>query len=434
MNNDFRYILEPYKGLNSRVTCPACKKRNQFARYFDQETNEPLANIVGRCNREINCGYHYTPKEYFEAQKLTEPNKKTPSFTVKLPSKETKKKPSAGIPFIFLKKSRKAYDQNNFAKYLFDKIGKETAMQVLSLYHVGTSKHWFGATVFWQIDIFGKVRAGKIMLYNKETGHRIKEPYPHINWIHKLVKLKDYNLNQCLFGEHLLKVYPNKPTAIVESEKTAILGAAYQPTFNWLAAGNLNNLSRERCQPLKGKTVFLFPDAGAFKIWNKKAQNLKDLASFIVSDLIEKHATPEQIKKGYDLGDYFEGQPKTMFTGRKEFEQTPNIKTITKTKIPENVKQMQDTFETDFDFIQDQEDPFKKEPLEVWPIDDLEAFFSSVKIPKEPIQLNNASTITNPNQFIKTHLATIKANNGKQIFKPHFERLLALKQFLSKIN
>jgi len=434
MNNDFRYILEPYKGLNSRATCPACKKRNQFALYIDQETNETLANIVGRCNREINCGYHYTPKQYFEAQKLTEPNKKQPSFIIKPPKKEINKKPSIGIPFNFLKKSRKAYNQNNFANYLFDKIGKETAIKILSLYHVGTSKHWFGATVFWQIDIFGKIRAGKIMLYNKENGHRIKEPYPHITWIHKLVKLKDYDLNQCLFGEHLLKVYPNKPTAIVESEKTAILGAAYQPTFNWLAAGNLNNLSRERCQPLKGKTVFLFPDAGAFKIWNKKAQDLKDLASFIVSDLIEKHATPEQIKKGYDLGDYFEGQPKTMFTGRKEFEQTPKIKPIVKAKIPENVKQIQDTFDTDFDFIQDQEEPFKKEPLEFWPIEELETFFSSINIPEEPIQLNKASTINNPKQFIKNQLTIIKVNNGKKAFIPYFERLLNLKDILSKDN
>jgi hypothetical protein len=57
--------------------------------------------------------------------------------------------------------------------------------------------------------------------------------------------------------EHLLKIYPQRPIAIVESEKTASC-RCISTEFNWFAAGNLNNLSRERCQPLKGKTVLLF--------------------------------------------------------------------------------------------------------------------------------------------------------------------------------
>jgi hypothetical protein len=65
--------------------------------------------------------------------------------------------------------------------------------------------------------------------------------------------------------EHLLKIYPQRPIAIVESEKTAILAAPISTEFNWLAAGNLNNLSRERCQPLKGKTVLLFLMLGPLK-------------------------------------------------------------------------------------------------------------------------------------------------------------------------
>jgi hypothetical protein len=53
MNNEFRYILEPYKGLNSVL--PLLQRKNQFTRYFDQETNEPLNNSVGLCNRAINA-------------------------------------------------------------------------------------------------------------------------------------------------------------------------------------------------------------------------------------------------------------------------------------------------------------------------------------------------------------------------------------------
>ena len=66
MNKDFKYILEPYKGIKTRHTCPACNKKNQLARYIDIETLQALSYNVGRCNREVNCGYHYTPKQFFE--------------------------------------------------------------------------------------------------------------------------------------------------------------------------------------------------------------------------------------------------------------------------------------------------------------------------------------------------------------------------------
>lgn len=435
MSNDFKYILQPYKGLNSRTTCPACQKKNQFARYLDQQTNEPLADNVGRCNREVNCSYHYTPKQYFEDNNIQPIQNKTFTPSPK-PEPEPVKQTFSNIPFDILRRTRKAYDQNNFTQFLFDKLGKETALQVLILYHIGTSKHWPGATVFWQIDILGKVRAGKIMLYDKETGHRVKKPYPHITWIHKLINIKDYQLNQCLFGEHLLTLYPDKPAAIVESEKTAILAAAYQPAFNWLAAGNLNNLSRERCKPLKGKTVLLFPDAGAYQIWNKKAKDLKDLTNFIVSDLIEQHATPEQIEKGFDLADYFEGQPKTMFTGRKEFEQTPDNKITEEIILPGIIKEIQKPIEqepsaADVKLLFNQEALAIHQPTEIWPIEELEEYFLKTPIPEGPIKLSNSINILDPKTFIQNHLATIKENNGKETFKSYFDRLVSLKNFLS---
>jgi hypothetical protein len=419
MNTDFKYILQPYTNINSRITCPACLKPRQFTPYIDQETKERVSDKVGRCNRETSCGYHYTPKQYFQDNNVFKPYEKTYFIPSAIPPPEAIKTVSLGIPFEILKRSRKAYDQNNFAKFLIDKVGEKTALQMLSLYHLGTSKHWLGATVFWQIDIEGKVRAGKIMLYDKVTGHRIKKPFPHITWLHKLIQLKDYQLNQCLFGEHLLRVYPDKPTAIVESEKTAILAAAYLPAFNWLATGNLNNFNRERCQPLQGKTVLLFPDAGAYEIWHKKAKDLQNLATFIISDLIETNATPLQIEEGFDLADYLEGQPKTMFTGRKEFEQTPDIKIIKEAFISDNMQPLEEEFPS-------------FEPLEIWPIEELEEFFFNTTIPEKSISLNNFSKISNPKKYIETYLSIIKTNNGNKTYKPYFERLQLLKDILSK--
>lgn len=101
---------------------------------------------------------------------------------------------------------------------------------------------WNGSTVFWQIDVRGNVRAGKIMGYDAVTGHRIKEPFSQVNWVHSVRKVPDFHMKQCLFGEHLLSdtsaAMSAKPVAIVESEKTALVAALFIPDFVWLATGN----------------------------------------------------------------------------------------------------------------------------------------------------------------------------------------------------
>ena len=61
----YKYILEPYKGKGTRYACPDCLEKDQFTKYIDIETNEYVNDIVGRCNREDKCGYHYSPREYF---------------------------------------------------------------------------------------------------------------------------------------------------------------------------------------------------------------------------------------------------------------------------------------------------------------------------------------------------------------------------------
>ena len=48
---------------------------------------------------------------------------------------------------------------------------------------------------------------------------------------------ESWTLTQCLFGEHLLKQYPKKVVALVESEKTAVICAGLMPRFLWLATG-----------------------------------------------------------------------------------------------------------------------------------------------------------------------------------------------------
>ena len=44
----------------------------------------------------------------------------------------------------------------------------------------------------------------------------------------------------------------------------------------------------------------------------------------------------------------------------------------------------------------------------------------------EPIILDSCTTITNVNKFIKSHLTILKANSGKETFKPYYDRLKKL--------
>lgn len=70
---DHRYELERYKGMRSRYECPVCHHKGVFVRYIDTETGLYLSPEVGRCNREDKCGYHYTPKQYFDSHPTERP-------------------------------------------------------------------------------------------------------------------------------------------------------------------------------------------------------------------------------------------------------------------------------------------------------------------------------------------------------------------------
>ena len=234
-----RYSLQSYKGIATRHTCPSCGDKRSFVYYVDEE-NTPLHPSVGRCNYESSCGYHYTPKQYFQEHPL------------------------------------------------------------------GATRD--GAVIFWQIDKNGKVRTGKVMQYNPEDGHRIKEQGVAINWIHNILKKQnvlpeEWLLSQCLFGEHLLSLYPDKVVVLVESEKSAIIGSAIFPNYVWLATGGKRQMKEDKLRVLSGRTVLLFPDADGYTEWKQRAESMT-YCKAIVSDLLEKHATPKQKADHIDIADW----------------------------------------------------------------------------------------------------------------------------------
>ncbi|MBS4057376.1 MAG: hypothetical protein KGZ82_08675 [Bacteroidales bacterium] len=440
---EHRYILQPYNGSGTRFLCPRCQSRNKtFSRYIDSYTGIHLNPTVGRCNRETNCGYHYTPKQYFTDNNIS--INSNHDIPLRPPAMPHVPEPLSYIPpEIFMASlNPDAYSTNNFVSFLITLFGNSIASELVSRYFIATSNHWSGATVFWQIDTNGKIRTGKIMLYDPESGKRIKEPFNHIYWAHKAINQPGFVLGQCLFGEHLLSD-KTRPVAIVESEKTAIIASAYLPQFLWLATGSLSNLSTAKCSILKGRSVLLFPDLRAHEKWSEKATELSESlpgTSILVSDLLERKASESDKASGLDLADFLIKHDWRQFT-----QQSSHIQQLPATESNKNAL-----------LAGDHENPWSihnehfpvivtshydghidntttVQPLN-WSLElsNLEHHFNSIPIPSQPIIINHCCTLTDIPAFIASHLSTLRANSGNPYFLPYLSRLIEVKHALSK--
>lgn len=316
-----RYELEKYKGIRSRYECPACHRKRVFARYVDTWTGKYLSPDVGRCNREDNCGYHYTPKEYFhdhpenDFSEIRQDNfgKGRKGYDTKVTPRGKTSQPQRidCIPEIYIPKYLGTRsDFVYFLRGLFNEPETGPIIQRLTgEYCLGCTDT--GAVIYWQIDGQKRVRTGKVMRYNPQTGKRLKNGCNAVDWMHARLKREgvlpdEWELSQCLFGEHLLKRRPEDTVCLVESEKSALIGSGVMPGYVWLATGGKQNLKAEKCECLKGRNVILFPDLGAFDVWKEKGEAIARRVGFTlsVSDTLERISTPEDRRDGLDIADY----------------------------------------------------------------------------------------------------------------------------------
>ena len=262
--------------------------------------------------------------------------------------------------------------------------------------------------------------------------------------------LEAYNKNEtkvsCLFGEHLLTKYPHNPVALVEAPKSAIYGTLYfgfpeQPKdFIWLAVYNLSSLNLNKCEALKGRNVYLFPDLSkdgkAFELWSNKANDIQKRlqgAYFHVSDLLEQLAPQQDKEQGKDIADYLIKQDWRLFRKRNVQEQPqPKPGKVTKVTPPTNILFSHVTPLPKVEVSEQVERITKVQP-QTWSNDiaELETYFESITPPTQPLKLNKCATIKDCSLFIESHFATVKANNGKRTFLPYLNRLQELKQVLT---
>ncbi|MDQ3017500.1 MAG: DUF6371 domain-containing protein, partial [Bacteroidota bacterium] len=176
---------------------------------------------------------------------------------------------------------------------------KEDVDKVIRLYKLGTvipgsGSYMLGAVTFPFIDENGKTRSIQAKLfdiYNHTIGTNyiaamMEDQYKRSisdppGWLvaHQKQDLKV----SCLFGAHLLQMFPKNKIALVEAPKTAVYGSLYfgipegPDDLLWLAVYNKSTLTLDRCKCLKGRTVYLFPDlskdGNTYDLWKSRLMN-----------------------------------------------------------------------------------------------------------------------------------------------------------------
>lgn len=195
-------------------------------------------------------------------------------------------------------------DKNNFIKFLGTLFTPVDAQKAIQKYLIGSWSDWTGVTVFWQIDQQEKVHHGKLMLYNPVTGKRVvgKDGKGIVSSVRSRLKLDRFNLDQCLFGLHLINKN-TKVVALIESEKSAIIMSLFKPEYIWLSTGGKGGLKFEFLKPIKEYKIVAFPDKGIYDKWLEKANELNCFGfNIIVSDWLEQQT---EFEAGTDLADVY---------------------------------------------------------------------------------------------------------------------------------
>ena len=307
---NYKYHLLKYSGKASRLTCPNCGRKHCFVPYVDNKNNI-VGEEYGRCNHESSCGYFkYPPTEPDWREYKPRPQRQQRKHQSRV-IRKPQRKPSIPdgintIPMDLVKRTIRMNPPSDFLHFLGKLFDQDTVRRLVEEYNIGVTKS--GDAIFYQIDTKGRCRTGKVMKYDRETGHRIKDPTAKtpITWVHSLLKQQgvlpqEWELTQCLFGEHLLNKYPDKIVCLVESEKTAIICAGVAPECIWLATGGKGQLN-DRVEILDGKKILAFPDIDGYDTWCEKASE-RPYLSIIVSDLLVQKASEQDYEDHIDIAD-----------------------------------------------------------------------------------------------------------------------------------
>jgi hypothetical protein len=166
---------------------------------------------------------------------------------------------------------------NTFIEYLcsFIWFDRKRIMQIVRTYLMGATDQ--REPVFWHIREDGTFTDGHIYTMDADSGKVYDE-----SWY--------YHDSQpvCLFGQHLLALFPDKPVALTGSEMTAAVMSSFSPAYLWLAAGK-KDICVSDLSCLKGRNVTLFPDRDDYEGCLRLASAVKGMNLFVSRIMEDRH-------------------------------------------------------------------------------------------------------------------------------------------------
>lgn len=299
-----------------------------FVKYVDNYSGKLLPGNYGKCDRENKCNYLLKPlKGDFQRkyQSISKSRIKDPEKT----------EPDTYLPHQVLRQTQKNHQRhrNSFIQNLRYNVSypldTNDIAETMGMYHLGSledrNKMW---ATFPFINIEGNIAAIQVKLFSK-LNHTLQTSFIHSILTQQYQQnnqilppwLSTYNKNQkkvrCLFGEHLLKSYPENPIGLVEAPKTAIIATLYfglphsRDDLVWLAVYNKGSFTLNKLKALKDRKVIVFPDLSpdgqTFKVWKQKSELIARSVpglDFRFSNFLENISLPSEKEQGLDIADF----------------------------------------------------------------------------------------------------------------------------------
>ena len=144
---EYRYQLAHYTRTADWLVCPNCGQR-QLVPYVDSETGDILDPSCGRCNRESNCAYHLTPREFFKQNPGARPQgdawRQEPDWMRKpthnsspAPQPQRQAAPICELPKEIVAKTILMEPRSNFVKFLDTMFDPLIVEGLVFMYNLG---------------------------------------------------------------------------------------------------------------------------------------------------------------------------------------------------------------------------------------------------------------------------------------------------------